>query len=86
MTGEKRVQIKSDFTSEAAYSFERVQDKDTGEINVTKNSNPTISSSTTTITTKPYTVDTNSSSETTQNVGSSSTMNINKPGYDTSQL
>jgi hypothetical protein len=86
MTGNKKVQIKTAFTSEAAYAYERVDDRNTGKTNVTENTEPTITSSKTIITTKPYKVETTTASNTDEKDGSYSTVATEKPGYDTSQL
>ena len=83
----KRIQITSDFTSDAEQFYERVVHPDTGETKVVENCNPKTSSSSVTVTTNPYTFETDGSPEKTKTKkGSSSTVNINKPGYDTSQL
>jgi hypothetical protein len=86
MTGEKKIQIKSAVKSEAAYSYERVDDKNIGKTRVTENTTPTLSATTTTITTKPYTVETTTSSNTANSNGSYATIAASKPGYDASQL
>jgi hypothetical protein len=86
MTAEKRVQITSDFKTDTDVFYERVEEKNTGEIKIIQNSKPVVGSSSTRITTNPYTVETDGSSKAETKVGSASSVTINKSGYDTSQL
>jgi hypothetical protein len=83
----KRIQITSEIQSNTEYSYQRVHQHTSGEITTVENATPHRSSSTVTVTTKPYKAGTDGSTETTKTKGgSSSPFNINKPGYDTSQL
>jgi len=89
MTGEKRIQIESTFTSNATNVYERVE-KSNGEVSVTENKSPAHNYSKTTITTSPYQVDRfidNDGSRKTETKKESSSYEASiKPGYDTSQL
>ena len=85
--GEKRIQITSNFTSNADHLQERVHNIDTGKTKVVDNSKPHIRSSSITVTTNPYTVETDGSPEhTVTKEGSATAVDIKKAGYDTSQL
>jgi hypothetical protein len=83
----KRIQITSGVHSQTEYSYQRVHNLGTGEITTVEHTAPHSSSSTVTVTTNPYTVETDGSTDATKTKGgSSSSVHINKPGYDTSQL
>jgi hypothetical protein len=85
--GKKRIQVTSDFKADTEQFYERVHHHNSGETKVVENTKPHLGSSSITITTNPYTVETAGSTEEARTKeGSSSTVNINKPGYDTSQL
>jgi hypothetical protein len=83
----KRIQITSDITSNAEHFYERVEHPGVGNAKVIENDHPKTSSSTVTITTNPYTVETDGSRENTKTKeGASTTIDLEKKGYDTSQL
>lgn len=85
--GKKRIQITSNLTSEADQFFERIEDDDGKVKKVIEKSEPSVSTSSTTITTNPYTAETDGSSEDTKaKEGEASTVKVDKAGYDTSQL
>ena len=84
---EKRIQITSDIQSEASHFYERVERPGDSEPKVIEQNDPKTSSHTVTITTNPYTVETDGSSENTQTKeGKAATVDLEKKGYDTSQL
>jgi hypothetical protein len=83
----KRIQITSVIQSNTEYSYERVHQHASGEITTVENATPHRSSFTVKVTTKPSTVERDVFTETTRTEGgSSSSVNIKKPGYDASQL
>jgi hypothetical protein len=84
---QKRIQISSNFTSEADQFFERIEDDKGNVKKVIQNQEPKVTTSSTTITTNPYTAKTDGSPENTRTKeGAATTVKIDKPGYDTSQL
>lgn len=85
--GEKRIQITSNFTSDADRLQERIHNVDTGETKVVDNSKPHISQNKVTVTTNPYIVETDGTTEnTTTKTGAAKTVDLKKEGYDTNQL
>lgn len=85
--GKKRIQITSNFTSEADQFFERIENEDGKVTKVVDKTEPSVSASSTTITTNPYTAETDGSAENTNTKeGEAKTVKIDKSGYDTSQL
>jgi hypothetical protein len=83
----KRIQITSDVKADTQQFYQRIHHPSTGETTVVEDTKPHTSTSTVTVTTNPYTVETDGSTDGTKTKeGSSTTVNINKPGYDTSQL
>jgi hypothetical protein len=84
---EKRVQITSHVRSQVDYSYQRVHQHESDQTTTIEKTSPYTSSSTVTLTTNPYIVETQDPADATKaNGGSSSTVNYNKAGYDTSQL
>jgi len=83
---QKRIQITSNLQADTARFYERVLDKDTGEIKVVDNQKPSTSSSSTTITTNPYAVETDGTNKTKDKVGSVSKTVLNDSSLDASQL
>ena len=85
--GKKRIQITSDFTSNAEHFYERIERKGRGETKVIEQTEPSTTSRTVTVTTNPYTVETDGSPENTRTKeGEAVTVDLEKKGYDTSQL
>jgi hypothetical protein len=83
----KRIQITSDFTSNAEHFYERVERPGTNDTKIVEENSPKASRRSVTVTTNPYTVETDGSSEKTNDKeGASVTVDIEKKGYDTSQL
>jgi len=83
---QKRIQITSNLQADTARFYERVLDKDTGEIKVVDKQKPSTSSSSTTITTNPYAVETDGTNKTKDKVGSVSKTILNDSSLDASQL
>ena len=88
MTGEneKRVQITSNFTSEAEVFYERIEDKKTGEVDYKQNSKPSTVTSKTTITTRPYKYETEIQPKPKEATEPAVKIAKIKPGYDASEL
>lgn len=83
----KRIQITSDFTSNAEHFYQRVARPGTGDTKVVEQNEPKTLSHKVTVTTNPYTVETDASIENTKtNEGASATVHLEKKGYETSQL
>ena len=87
----KRIHISSSFTTDAEHLREQIHDNKTGETKTITHDTPHESSHTTTITTNPYTVETNGAEQKTKQ-GDSVTLDLDPShcpatvGYDTSQL
>ena len=87
----KRIQISSSFIPDSEHLREQVHDNKTGETKTITHDTPHGTSHTTTITTNPYTVETNGAENKTKQ-GDSVTLDIDPShcpatvGYDTSQL
>ncbi|KIW05892.1 uncharacterized protein PV09_03087 [Verruconis gallopava] len=87
MGQKKRIQITSDVTADTEHFYERVEHPSTGTSKVVEHKQPRTSSSSVTITTNPYVVETDGSPENTRTKqGASATVELEKKGYDTSQL
>jgi hypothetical protein len=85
----KRIQITSDVASNAEHFYERVEHPGTGDAKIIEQDHPetSSSSSTVTVTTNPYTVETDGSPGNTKTKeGASASVELEKKGYDTSQL
>ena len=77
----KRVQITSDITSDASHFYERIEKPGDSEAKVIERNEPKASSHTVTITTNPYTVETDGSSEDTKTKeGKAATIDLEKKG------
>ena len=85
--GSKRVQITSNFTSEADHLFKRIEEEGGKVTKVVEKTSPSKNTSSTTVTTNPYTAATGASKDNTgTRVSDATAAKIDKGGYDTSQL
>ena len=84
----KRIQITSDITSNAEHFYERIERPGgSGKAKVVEQNEPKTTSRTVTLTTNPYTVETDGTPENTKTKeGEAVTIDLEKKGYDTSQL
>ena len=88
---QKRIQISSSFTSDAEHLHEEVRDRNTNKTKIIDRSEPHSTSQKTTITTNPYTVETDGADSKVKS-GDAATFDQDPShvsatvGYDTSQL
>jgi hypothetical protein len=82
----KRIQIKSNFVSNTAAFYERIEDPTKGSVKVRENQTPMIMSSNRTVETRPYKNEAKVHSDSTNIKTTTTNLNQKKPGYDTSEL
>ena len=83
---DKRVHITSNFTSNGEVFYERIEDKDTGEIEVKETTKPSTVTSKTTISTRPYHYEREVSPKSKIEPGLISKLAQSKPEYDAREL
>jgi hypothetical protein len=83
---QQRMQITSNFTSNADVFYERIEDKKTGEVDVMESNQPSTVSSKTTVTTRPYKFESDILPKSDTNNDPASQLAAKKPKYDTSEL
>jgi hypothetical protein len=90
-SNKKRIQISSSFTTDKEHFYEQIHDNTTNQTTTIKHDTPHQQTTTKTLTTNPYTVETNGLDQTTKQ-GHSTTLDLEPShspatvGYDTSQL
>jgi hypothetical protein len=83
---ERRVKIVSNFESEAESFYERVEDPNTGEVEIQKDSKPHTVTSKTTIKTAPYKHEEDVLPKTRKDTDVTRKLATEKPGLDASEL
>ena len=85
MSSNKRIFFSSSVDTDASHFHERVEDKSTGKVKTFDGPKAVNGTKKVTITTNPYTEETDGTEKTKTKEGSAKTFNV-KPEYDTSQL
>jgi hypothetical protein len=83
---DKRIHITSTFSSDTDTFYERIENKDTGDVETKENKKPSTVTSKTTVTTNPYHHETEISPNSKKNRDPASQLASKKQGYDASEL